>query len=267
MPEDRNPPARTATGRGAAASPQVAPRSTAHPTIAMLRSASLASAAQQEIEHLILAGALLPGTKLTEAWLSERLGISRGPIREAFRRLEENGLVRQEKNRGVFVREIPVDEAVEIYDLRAVMDELIGRRLAASISADQLKQARALADQMEQAARRNDADAYHALNLQFHDALVEFTGNRKLAAVYRKLVKELALFRRRNFNDRSVLPHSAAEHRQILKAIAAGDAELAGRSMYEHVIESKERMLRIANEQAQPAARGAVQRAARKERA
>ncbi len=215
-----------------------------HPTIALLRTASLGSAAQQEIERMILAGEIAPGAKLTEAWLSQRLGISRGPIREAFRMLEEAGLVRQEKNRGVFVRDIPLDEAVEIFDLRAAMDELIGRRLAASITPEQLKSARTIVDGMEAAARRGDADAYHRLNLQFHDALVEFAGNRKLAAIYRKLVKELALFRRRNLNDRAVLPQSVAEHRQILKAIASGDAEAAGRAMYEHVIESKERMLK-----------------------
>lgn len=215
-----------------------------HPTIALLRTASLSSAAQQEIERMILAGEIAPGAKLTEAWLSERLGISRGPIREAFRMLEEAGLVRQEKNRGVFVRDIPLDEAVEIYDLRAAMDELIGRRLATSITPEQSKKARAIVDRMEAAAKSGDVDAYHLLNLQFHDALVEFAGNRKLAAIYRKLVKELALFRRRNLNDRGVLPHSVAEHRQILKAIASGDAEAAGRAMYEHVIESKERMLK-----------------------
>ncbi len=215
-----------------------------HPTIALLRTASLSTAAQQEIERMILAGEIAPGAKLTEAWLSERLGISRGPIREAFRMLEEAGLVRQEKNRGVFVRDIPVDEAVEIYDLRAVMDELIGRRLAASITPEQLRKVRAIVDRMEAAARGGDVDGYHLLNLQFHDALVEFAGNRKLAAIYRKLVKELALFRRRNLDDRGVLPHSVAEHRQILKAIAAGDAEAAGRAMYEHAIESKERMLK-----------------------
>src|SRR5512135_2250110 len=116
----------------------------AHPTIALLQSASLSSAAQQEIERMILAGELLPGTKLTEAWLSERLGVSRGPIREAFRMLEEAGLVRQEKNRGVFVRDIPLEEALEIYDLRAAMDELVGRRLAETATPDQLKAARAI---------------------------------------------------------------------------------------------------------------------------
>jgi phosphonate utilization transcriptional regulator len=225
----------------------------AHPTIALLRSASLSSAAQQEIERMILAGEIAPGGKLTEAWLSQRLGISRGPIREAFRMLEEAGLVRQEKNRGVFVRDLPLEEAVEIYDLRAAMDEMVGRKLATSMTPEQSKQARAIVDRMEAAARSGDVHTYHLLNLQFHDALVSFAGNRKLLAIYRKLVKELALFRRRNLDDRSVLPHSVAEHRQILRAIASGDAAAAGRAMYEHVIESKARMLKGEAVRAHPA--------------
>src|SRR5512137_627848 len=124
-----------------------------HPTIALLRSASLATAAQHEIERLILNGELAPGAKLTEAALSERLGVSRGPIREAFRRLEEAGLVRQEKNRGVFVRDIALDEAAEIYDLRAVMDELAGRRLARTMTGEQSRALRSIVERMEQAAR------------------------------------------------------------------------------------------------------------------
>ena len=215
-----------------------------HPTIELLRTASLSTAAQQEIERMILEGEIGPGSKLTEAWLSERLGVSRGPIREAFRMLEESGLVRQEKNRGVFVRDIPREEALEIYDLRAAMDELVGRRLAETITPEQMKSARGIVERMDVAARAGDADGYHLLNLEFHDALVGFTGNRKLAAVYRKLVKELALFRRRNLRDQQLLPHSAAEHRGILKAIATGDSELAGRTMFDHVIESKERALK-----------------------
>jgi len=218
-----------------------------HPTIALLRANSLATAAQQEIERMILDGEIDAGAKLTEAWLSERLGVSRGPIREAFRMLEEAGLVRQEKNRGVFVRDIPHHEAAEIFDLRAAMDELVGRRLAIGITPAQMKTMRTIVERMEQAVKADDRDTYHMLNLQFHDRLVEFAGNRKLAAIYGKLVKELALYRRRNLVDGSVLPHSAAEHRAILKAIASGDAEQAGRAMFEHVIESKERALKAAS--------------------
>lgn len=215
-----------------------------HPTIALLQSSTLTSVVQGEIERMILSGELAPGAKLTEMALAARLGVSRGPLREAFRMLEEAGLVRTEKNRGVFVRDIPIDEATEIFDLRAAMDELVGRQLAQCITPAQLKEVRALVDAMERAVRTDDTRGYHLLNLQFHDRLVEMAGNRKLCAIYRKLIKELSLFRRLNLADGVLLPISAGEHRAIVKAIASGDPEAAGRAMFDHVMESKERTLR-----------------------
>jgi phosphonate utilization transcriptional regulator len=214
-----------------------------HPTIALLQSSSLTSVVQQEIERAILQGEYAPGSKLVEAAIAEKLGVSRGPVREAFRMLEEAGMVRTEKNRGVFVRDIPIEEAVEIFDLRAAMDELVGRKLAASITPAQLKEIKALVDSMEKAVKAEDARGYHLLNLKFHDRLVEMAGNSKLTAIYRKLIKELSLFRRLNLADGWLLPISASEHRQIIKAIASGDPEAAGRAMFDHVMDSKERTI------------------------
>ena len=214
-----------------------------HPTIALLQSSSLASVVQQEIERAILQGEHAPGSKLVEAAIAEKLGVSRGPVREAFRMLEEAGLVRTEKNRGVFVRDIPIEEAAEIFDLRAAMDELVGRKLAESITPAQLKEVKALVDGMEKAVRSADARQYHLLNLKFHDRLVEMAGNSKLSAIYRKLIKELSLFRRLNLADSWLMPISANEHRQIVKAIASGDAQAAGQAMFQHVMDSKERTI------------------------
>ncbi len=214
-----------------------------HPTIALLQSSSLTTVVQQEIERAILVGEYPPGSKLIEAALADKLGVSRGPVREAFRMLDEAGLVRTEKNRGVFVRDIPIDEAVEIFDLRAAMDELVGRQLAQHITPPQLKEIRGLVDSMEKAVKAEDAYNYHLLNLKFHDRLVEMAGNRKLTAIYRKLIKELSLFRRLNLADGWLMPISANEHRQIVKAIASGDADAAGRAMFDHVMESKERTI------------------------
>src|SRR5947209_7330789 len=108
-----------------AASALVPPAATAPPTITQLQSSSLTRLVATELERLILAGELAPSEKLTEVALAARLGVSRGPLREAFRMLDEAGLVRTEKNRGVFVRHIPLEEALEIFDLRAAMDELV----------------------------------------------------------------------------------------------------------------------------------------------
>jgi phosphonate utilization transcriptional regulator len=214
-----------------------------HPTIALLQSSSLTTVVQHEIERAILQGEYAPGSKLIEATLAQKMGVSRGPVREAFRMLEEAGLVRNEKNRGVFVRDIPIDEAVEIFDLRAVMDELVGRKLAKDITPAQLKEVKGLVDAMEKAVKAEDAYNYHLLNLKFHDRLVEMAGNGKLTAIYRKLIKELSLFRRLNLADGWLLPISASEHRQIIKAIASGDADAAGRAMFAHVMDSKERTI------------------------
>lgn len=216
----------------------------AHPTIALLQSNSLTTVVQQEIERRILQGELAPGAKLIEAELAAGLGVSRGPVREAFRMLEEAGLVRQEKNRGVFVRNIPLDEAMEIYDLRAMMDEAVGRQLAERITPEQLKAVRAMVEAMEKAVKAGDADGYHLLNLEFHDKLVEFAGNRKLTTLYRRLINELSLFRRLNLADAKLLPISAGEHRAIVKAIASGDPAAAGQAMRDHVLVSKDRTLK-----------------------
>ena len=152
--------------------------------------------------------------------------------------------MRTEKNRGVFVRDIPIEEAIEIFDLRAAMDELVGRRLAERVTPAQLKELRGVVEQMEQSVRAKDAVHYHLLNLQFHDRLVELAGNSKLTTIYRKLIKEISLFRRLNLADGWLMPISANEHRQIVKAIASGDPQAAGKAMFDHAIESKERTIK-----------------------
>lgn len=264
------PSARTAAvprGRVRGSTPEQAPAPTApdnvvpHPTLALLRTRSLAGEAQREIERMILGGQLAPGEKLTEARLTALLGVSRGPVREAFRKLEEAGLLRQEKNRGVFVRAVPPDEVAEIYEVRAAMDALVGRRAAERAGAEDLRALRGLVERMEAAARASDPAGYYALNLEFHDRLVSLAGNRKLAETYRRLIKELALARRRNLSDREVLVHSSAEHRAILKAIAAGDGASAARLMHEHALESRDRALQAEPERP-PARARAPRRAA-----
>ncbi len=216
-----------------------------HPSIALLQTSSLAGAVQQAIEQAILSGELAPGSKLIEVALAEQLGVSRGPIREAFRMLDEIGLVRTEKNRGVFVRDMSLREAAEIFDVRAALEEMVGRQLATRISAQQLQEINELLDAMAQAVAAQDANQYHQLNLQFHDRLVEMTGNRRLIDMYRKLIKELSLFRRRSLGGSGVLPLSEQGHRQIVAAIASGNAETAGRAMAEHVQGSKLRSVGV----------------------
>ncbi len=226
-----------------ALNPLASPRPAAV-TIAIMQANSLPMLVQRELERMILAGDLAAGAKLNETAVADLLGVSRGPVREAFRALEESGLVRLEKNRGVFVRQISVEEADEIYEVRAALDEWVGRRLARTATAEQLKALRAIVDRMDRAAAQDDLDAYYPLNLDFHERLVTFTGNGKLLATYRRLVNELNLFRRQTLAQGGMLPISTREHRDIVDKIAAGNAAAAGKALHEHVMGSRERMHR-----------------------
>jgi phosphonate utilization transcriptional regulator len=219
----------------------------------LVQSSSLPALVQAEIEKLILAGELAAGERLNESELAIRFGTSRGPVREALRALEECRLVRAEKNRGVFVREISVAEADEIYDIREVLDELIGQRVAQRISAEQLAALKDIVAQMEAATAGEDLKRYHALNLSFHDLLVEYAGNERLSETYRLLTKELLLFRLRGLQDGGGFAVSSAEHKAILKAIAARDPERAGRLLRRHATDSRARMHKAAALDQKPA--------------
>jgi phosphonate utilization transcriptional regulator len=211
-------------------------------TIALVQQTSLPSLVQKELERMILSGDLASGAKLNEAALAEMLGVSRGPVREAFRSLEESGLVRQEKNCGVFVRQISVEEADEIYEVRAALDELVGRKLAATITPQQVKELHTLLDKMDKMVEKKNVDAYSAMNLEFHDLLVRQAGNQKLLLTYRRLVNELNLYRRNALAQQGTLPVSTREHREIIDKIASGNVDAAGAIMRQHVIESRHRM-------------------------
>ena len=202
----------------------------------------------------------MPGSKLNEALLAKALGVSRGPVREAFRALEESGLVRLEKNRGVYVRQIPIEEADDIYELRAVLDDFVGRRVAATASPEAVRALRGDIARMEKATARNDVDSYLAANLDFHERLVTLAGNAKLLLTYRRLANELRLFRRATLAQGDTLSVSTREHREIVDQIAAGKVAAAGRALYDHVMASRERMHRLyaASDKAAGAARSAT---------
>lgn len=217
--------------------------------LALVQSASLTRLLAEAVEKMILSGEIKPGGKLNEMAIAERFGVSRGPLREAFRMLEESGLVRQEKNRGAFVREVDIGEAAAIYEVRAGLDATAGRLLAGKITPAQVERLRQYGDDMQRAALSNDVDAFHRLNLAFHDQVVAMTGNVCLIDVYHRLVKQLALFRRRNLLAPRAIPNFADEHSAIVDSLARGDGALAAELLYRHAEGGRRRMLEIHGEE------------------
>ena len=138
--------------------------------------------------------------------------------------------MRQEKNRGVFVREVPPEEAAELYAVRAGLSEIAGRALAGRLDGPMLKELR---DRVAMLDATTDVAGYYALNLALHDRMVEMAGNGTLLALYRRLVDQTHLWRRGSFD--AGLDQSRREHHAILEALEARDPVAAGTRMREHV--------------------------------
>lgn len=213
----------------------------------LLRSRSLTSVLQAEIESIVLKGELAPGQRLNENALAARFGVSRGPIREACRALAAKGLLALVPNRGVFVREIDIYEAAELYDVRAALFGTACRLLAERVTDKQMEELRRLLVRMDEAAEQRDIDAYYPLNLEFHAAIVEAAGNRTLGRTYRDCVEKLHLFRARGLVHGGGFDVSNREHRLIVEALASGDGGRAFDAGYSHVQHGKDRILVSAN--------------------
>ncbi len=207
------------------------------------RAQSLVSICETEIERMILDAELTMGGRINELGLAARLGISRGPVREACRSLVQAGLLETRANRGFFVRRLTHKEVVDLYDLRAGLMRLAGELVARNITADELAHLRSLVEQMDLAKTGQDTAGFQVLNAEFHAALVIAAGNTRLEQVYRGLGKESRLFRRRGLVSPGAMASSNREHRAILDAITAHDAVRSAATMENHILQGKARFL------------------------
>jgi DNA-binding GntR family transcriptional regulator len=220
------------------------------------RSEPLSKMLSYALETVIVSGELKPGERLNEQQLAQRFGVSRGPLREAVRALEGAGFVEAVTNKGVFVRQLTVLEVRELYDVRAALFGLAGRLLAERATPDIIAHLERLLSAMELAAENRDFDAYYPLNLAFHEAIVDGSGNATLAAEYRTFVKRLNLFRARSLVQGGGLAVSNREHRQMVSAIAARDPVWAQEAHWQHVSAAKDRLLRVVRVEAEKAEAG-----------
>jgi DNA-binding GntR family transcriptional regulator len=151
--------------------------------------------------------------------------------------------VRVEKNRGVFVRQVSLDEANEIYEVRAALEGLIGKLAAQRIDAEQVEQLRAVVKRMAAHDKTRKAEAYFVLNVEFHELLARAARNQALLNNYRRVVNELDLYRRETISRSTEnIPVSTREHEAIVNAVSQRDEKLAERLLTEHVLQSRERL-------------------------
>jgi GntR family transcriptional regulator, gluconate operon transcriptional repressor len=195
---------------------------------------SLAEDAADRIREQILAGGFRPGEHLVEAKIAEQLAISRGPVREAFKLLRAEGLLKEEPRRGTFVVSLSADDVREIYGLRAALEGRAARMLARRRDPGALERLRSLADEIDAAVKAGSPARVSRADLAFHQALCQLSGNARIVEVFDRYVPTLrGLLQLDELVLRS-LDEVSSQHRPLLQAIEAGDEEAAAAAFEAH---------------------------------
>ncbi len=225
---------------------------TTEPTAAA--ATTLAEQVLEALQNAIVTGDLKPGDKIREPELARRFGTSRGPLRDALRRLEARHLVTNTPNAGARVVSLSPAKLVELYQVREALEGMTCRLAAANMSDDEIAELTALLDRHEAEVQRREGAEYFQQegDLDFHYRIADGCRNELLRSALCEDHYQLMRLYRHKFSSRAGRPRRAlAEHRMILDAIRERDGELAELLMRRHIRNARlsfERHLAEAND-------------------
>ncbi len=183
--------------------------------------------------------------RLDERGLAHDLGISRTPVREALVRLQHEGLVRTVPRRGVFVVRKHKSEIVEIVMASAALEGVAGRLAAARATDAEVASVRHRFDDVISTPSRLDAEQYSAINLQFHQYIVDLAHSQMLSGLVESLKIHMRAIRARTMGDSDRMRRSPMEHLRIVEALEARDAEALDRHARQHGLNLAEHVERF----------------------
>ena len=190
---------------------------------------------RDDLREAILRGDYLPGERLVEAQLIERFSASRFTVRAVLQDLAAEGLVRMEKNRGAHVRKVSLDEAVEITEVRMVIEGLMAARAAERVTESQAAALEEIVSQMREAVEAGEHRRYSDLNQRLHSLIREVSGHRTADRIVQTLRGQLV----RHQFTLSLLPGrpqaSLPQHERVVAAIRGRDPKAAENAMREHI--------------------------------
>jgi len=199
---------------------------------ALEQSPPLRDQVYDQLERLIIQGALAPGQRLTEGELAERLGVSRNPVREALNGLSRAGWIELRPRQGAYVRRQTALEGDEFFHVRRMLEIESARLAAARATPEAVAALRELLTEGWTALETKDQEALLSANSRFHAAVVELTGNGVLGEMLQLLDKRLRWYFKPVVITRG--PDSWQEHTDLVEAIAVNDPELAAEKMRVH---------------------------------
>ncbi|WP_136248898.1 GntR family transcriptional regulator [Halomonas borealis] len=207
---------------------------------------TLAERVFQQLQDAIVRGELPPGSKITEPGLSRTYGISRGPLREAMRRLEAHRLIERVPHVGARVVKLTIQELLELFDVREALESMSARIAAEHMTAEEIAGLREVLALHERQSDLSRGEAYYQRegDLDFHYRIVQGSHNKMLMGMLCDDLYYLVRLYRTQFSASGSRPQRAfVEHHRIVDAIEAGDAELAELLMRRHVSASRENVV------------------------
>ena len=211
---------------------------------------SLRTIVIQEITKAIESGHLTPGSRIVESQIAKAMKISRSPVREAIRHMEQEGLLITIPNRGTFIPELNVKEIEELYSMRALL-EGFGARLAAERSTRlDIARLEKVFDEMVKAAKKLHLPTLVRKHTEFHKTICEMSAHQILIDTWIRLQSKLNLFLNIRLHYRGGLKKIPETHGNILKSIKQKDPEMAEWHIRQHVIQIGELIIEKINEDA-----------------
>jgi DNA-binding GntR family transcriptional regulator len=203
----------------------------------------LTSKVADKIREFIILGKFKPGERLVESKLAESLGISRQPIREAFRILELEHLITLIPRKGAYISEISLQETKEIYEIRAMIEGFAAQLAIPHLTQKDLSRLELIFDLMEKAIRENNLEKVIQYNLSFHQKIVSLSKNGNLAKVYGSMLLPVRKYQKMGLSLHTSWVVSLEEHREILEALNSRDIKRAEEMCRNHVLKAEKRLI------------------------
>jgi len=181
----------------------------------------------ESIRDAIISGAIKAGSRVSEPDLAERYGISRTPIREAFRQLESEGYLTVIPRKGAVVSEFSEKEVEEFYAIKSILEGYAARRACGKLTAKELDRLQAINNHLAELASHNDAKAFFKIHNEFHDVFIKAADNGKLRELIGNLVTRFQRLRLTSISLPGRMDISVQEHEKIIDAFRRKDEDSA----------------------------------------
>lgn len=200
----------------------------------------------QTLRRAILMGDLEPGERLMELQLTEKLGVSRTPIREAIRKLELEGLVTMVPRRGAEVAQISAKNLKDVLEVRVALDSLAVRLACERITPEGIEELKRACKDFENATKEKEVDATKVAqaDVAFHDVISRVTGNERLLQMIFNLSEQMYRYRFEYIKERSYHDRLVKEHENLCRYIEARDEEKAVEEVTKHICNQLETILK-----------------------